>query len=81
MSVSVAEDRTVLLQGVCALEDAEVLLRCLAVDPEAGVDWSACEQAHTAVIQVLLATKVRIVGFPTNSFLRDHLSAFLQPAD
>jgi hypothetical protein len=67
----------ILLSGDCPLEDAEPLLRWLAEDPGASVDWSGCDQAHTAVVQVLMAVKPRIVGSPTNSFVRKHLAEFV----
>jgi hypothetical protein len=74
MSVTLAEDGRILLEGVCAIEEADALLRHLSERPEASVDLSGCEQAHTAVIQVLLAARPRIVGRPTEPFLVRHVA-------
>lgn len=74
MTVIASSDGMIQLVGLCAIEDAEALLLSLAQDPGAGVDWSACEHAHTAVIQVLLAVRPRMVGLPRNAFLCDHIA-------
>ena len=79
MSVTV-EDGVIRLQGVCPIEDAEVLLRTLLENTGASVDWSGCDQAHGAVIQVLMAAKPVIVGSPTDHFLRRHLTGALSVA-
>ena len=73
MTVTISPTRTVELAGVCSVEDAEILLQYLLSVPHACVDWSACEAAHSAVIQVLLLAKVRPQGSPTSQFLRDHV--------
>jgi len=78
MTVTVSPDGLILLQGACPLEDAEVLVRRLSDDPAANVDWSGCAQVHTAVVQVLMAARPRIVGCPTNYFIRTHLVASVQ---
>jgi hypothetical protein len=75
MSVELRGDGVVVLIGVCPIEDAEVLLRRLSDNPAVAVDWSGCEQLHTAVIQVLLAAKPQIVGQPTNKFLSEHMKS------
>ena len=38
--------------------------------PDAPVDWSACGQLHTAVVQVLLAARPPMEGNPGTPFLR-----------
>jgi len=73
MTVTVSADGVVLLQGDCPLEDAEVLLRFLSHDPETEVDWSNCENIHSAVVQVLMVGRPRIVGFPTDPIIRRYL--------
>jgi hypothetical protein len=77
MSVTLAADGVIVLEGVCLIEDAEVLLRRLSDSPGAPVDWSGCEQAHTAVIQVLMAAAPRMVGSPTEAFLREHVAPLI----
>ena len=59
------DDDVVLLEDVCAVEDAEVLMKEL----QAGatlIDWSACAYLHTACLQVLLAAGLPMRGTPAN---------------
>ena len=77
MTVILTDDRTVRLEGICTIEDAEALLRRLSDDPDAEVDWSECNQAHAAVIQVLLAARPRMIGAPRDAFLRAHVSGLI----
>lgn len=74
------EDGLIRLQGACPIEDAEVLLRGLLEHPGAAVDWSGCDQAHGAVIQVLMAARPVLVGSPTDPFLRRHLTGLTSVA-
>jgi hypothetical protein len=67
----------ILLEGDCPVEDAEMLLRLLSLNPASAVDWRACEQAHTAVLQVLLAARPVILGPPRGSFLTKWFSPAL----
>ena len=62
-------DQVIELAGECPSEDAETLLMHLLADPLARVDWSACERAHTAVLQVLLAAQRPMDGSPQGAFL------------
>ena len=77
MTVRIAPNGAVELTGTCPVEDAEILLRYLLNAPHASVDWSACESAHCAVIQVLLVAKARPQGLAKNQFLRDHIGPLL----
>ncbi len=77
MTVTLSGDGVIALHGSCPAEDAETLLRCLADEPGARVDWSACEAAHTAVVQVLLAVQPTVVGSPVSPFLREHVAGAL----
>lgn len=77
MTVHVAEDGTIVLAGNCPVEDAEALVRCLLTDPAAELDWCACEWAHTAVVQVLLASHRRTRGQPQTIFLKDWVEPLL----
>lgn len=74
MTVSVAEGGNIRLEGVCAIEDAEPLLRLVAKDRRAIVDWRSCEAAHTAVIQILLAAKPTLLGPAANPFLQNRIA-------
>ena len=62
MTVGRDQTGTVLLDGECAVEDAEPLLQMLQANPAATVDWTGCRQLHTAVFQVLLASGITPVG-------------------
>jgi hypothetical protein len=62
MSVSRSDDGTVVLAGNCDVEEAEPLLQMLVGTPEALLDWRRCMHLHTAVIQVVLAAKPRLIG-------------------
>ena len=77
MTVRVAADGTVFLEGNCPVDDAEALARLLLSDPAAEIDWHACDQAHTAVLQLLLASRRRIRGSPQTLFLRNWVEPFL----
>ena len=80
MSVRRDRDGFILLEGDCPLEDAEVLLRELGATPQAPVRWDACEQAHTAAIQVLLACGAKLKGSPQGEFLRERVEPAIRAA-
>lgn len=75
MSVWLKDDGVVVLDGDCLSEDAEPLLGHLST-PGRTVDWRACDTAHTAVVQVLIAAGAPVVGPPRGAFLR----LFVEPA-
>lgn len=62
MTVKRGDTGTVVLEGVCAVEDAEPLLQLLQATPRAVVDWTQCRQLHTAVFQVILALDIVPIG-------------------
>lgn len=62
MTVRRDESGSIILAGVCAVEDAEPLLQLLQATPDVAVDWTACSQLHTAVLQVILAAGLTPVG-------------------
>jgi hypothetical protein len=80
MTVRISVNGSVEMSGVCPVEDAEILLQFLLSAPNAPVDWSLCESAHTAVIQVLLVAEARLQGTPKNVFLKDHVGPLLENA-
>ena len=65
------------LEGICHSEDAEILLQHLLAEPTATVDWRACESAHTAVIQVLMAVKPKLLGPPAGGALGQWIQPLL----
>ena len=77
MTVQRAEDGTIMLSGICPVDDAEALVRLLLADPSAEIDWRTCDQAHTAVVQVLLLGCRRTRGPPRARFLRDWIEPLL----
>ncbi|ROP80796.1 hypothetical protein EDC65_5443 [Stella humosa] len=70
MTVLLVDSATIRLDGWCAVEDAEPLLRLLLEGPGRIVDWRQCDHAHTAVVQILLATRATLMGPPRGTFLR-----------
>ena len=80
MTVRLSPDGTIELDGICTIEDAETLQQHLLAATRATVDWRSCEQAHTAVIQVLMASKTVLRGPPAGDFLRIHLDPLMKPA-
>ena len=62
MTVGRSDTGTVVLSGVCAVEDAESLLQMLQATPAAAIDWTQCRQLHTAVFQVILASGIAPTG-------------------
>lgn len=61
---------TIGLVGACPADDAEVLLQLLLAHPTAAIDWTGCESAHAAVIQVLLVARRPLKGPAAGAFLR-----------
>lgn len=62
MTIRRSPGGTILLEGICPVEDAEPLLQMLSATPQGTVDWTQCSQLHTAVFQVLTAAKATVVG-------------------
>jgi hypothetical protein len=62
VTVRRSDASTIILDGVCSVEDAEPLLQMLQTTPAAAVDWTPCRQMHTAVLQVILASGTAPVG-------------------
>lgn len=71
MTVRTAGDGTIVLEGRCPVDDVETLMRLLALDPSAIIDWRGCEQVHTAIIQILLSARPAMRGPPGSILLRN----------
>ncbi len=71
----------VLFRDEVSVEEAEGLLEWLQKRPAAKVDLSACSHMHTANLQVLMAAKASISGWPKNAELRVWLEPVLKPGD
>jgi len=78
MTVGQGRDGEVALVGICDSGDAEILLARLLANPKSSVDWSACEAAHTAVVQVLLAAGIAPTGAPKSRDLVEILEPLLK---
>ena len=79
MSVLLTPDGEIALRGRCGSEDAGPLLEHLLTHPDAKVDWRDCEFAHTAVVQVLLASRRTVLGPAADSFLTPWVEPLLGP--
>jgi hypothetical protein len=78
MTVSLTESGVIQLTGFCELAEAETLLQMLSAQAEpVTVDWRMCENAHTAVIQVLLAVRPILIGPPASTFLTTYIAGLL----
>jgi hypothetical protein len=62
MTVRRGDNHTIVLEGVCPVEDAESLLQMLQTTPTARVRWAQCRQLHTAVLQVINASSTAPIG-------------------
>jgi hypothetical protein len=80
LTVKISADGMIALEGVCPIEDAEPLQRHLLAYPANTLDWRSCSAAHTAVIQILLAARPRLLGPPAHPFLRMHVEPLLLPS-
>jgi hypothetical protein len=74
-------DGTLVLEGVCPVEDAEVLLQLLQTNPVAVLDWTPCRQLHTAVLQVVLASGLVPLGPCGDGLVDQWLARKLSKAD
>jgi len=77
MTVHLLDTGVIELTGACPSEDAETLLQQLLLAPDAQVDWRSCESAHTAVIQVLLLARPRMLGAAAGPGLREWVQPLL----
>ncbi len=78
MTIRLADDGVIHLEGACPIEEAEPLLRLLAGQPAAAIDWRRCDHVHSAIIQLLLAARPRLIGPPADGFLARHLAGQLE---
>jgi len=78
MTVRATRTGAIELSGRCGAEDAEVLQQHLLAAPAITVEWTDCEQLHTAVLQVLLAGGPPMRGTPKSAFLAAHIAPILR---
>ena len=77
MTVRLVGDTVIELDGVCSMEDADVLLQHLLAAPLAAIDWRCCDGAHTSVVQLMLVSKAELIGPPRSEFLRNFIGSSL----
>jgi hypothetical protein len=70
MTVRSAADGMIVLEGSCPHEEAETLLQHLMGASEAVVDLRACDFAHTAIVQVLMVCRPKLLGPPLDGPVR-----------
>lgn len=81
MTVDASGSGPIRLLGECPLEDAEELVRSWLTSPGRSVDFTLCETAHTAVIQVILAVGPEIIGQPADGALSRWINSLRTGAD
>lgn len=62
MTVRRDTDGKIVLDGRCPVEDAEPLGQLLQATPDAPCDWTRCSHLHTAVVQVIMVARPRLIG-------------------
>jgi hypothetical protein len=77
MTLKVSADGVIELIGTCSSDEGEVLLQRLLETPNIMVDWRGCEAAHTAVIQVLMAARPKVLGPPAGGLLEKWVQPLL----
>lgn len=70
-------DGTAELVGAITVEDAEPLSSWLREHPRGKVAVRRCTALHTAALQALLASGVRVTGVPADPFLASHVLPLL----
>ena len=75
------DDGVIRLEGDCPVEEAETLVGLLQGACVSGADLSQCRHLHSALVQALLAFRVRIVGESQTPFIRDFVTPALDRAD
>jgi len=74
--MSITYKKTVaMMDGVCAVEDAESLWLWLLENPKGKVNLKSCSHIHSAVIQVLMKGQPTVSSWPKD----EQLSAWLLP--
>jgi hypothetical protein len=80
MPIAFLNDRAV-FGGRCAPEEADTLLDWLRRTPGGAVDLGGCPDLHTALAQVLLAARPRMLVAPPDPLLAACLGAGSAPGD
>lgn len=81
MTVQAGSDGLIELVGTCGAADADSLLQLLLAIPGATVDWRECRGAHTAVIQVLMAARPKLLGPAAGTALQEWVAPAISSPD
>lgn len=65
------------VEDVLSVEDAELLFEWSQEHPRGSLDLGACTHVHTASLQVLMATRIKIAVWPQAEALAEWLHAAL----
>jgi hypothetical protein len=80
MSVRITGE-VIRVEGVGAVADAEPILAALQEGPDRTVDLSGTTRLHSAIVQLLLACRPRIVGAPADPFYVTHIATLLDTVE
>jgi len=64
-----ADEKTIYLEGSCAIEEAEGLMGMLLGNPGVKLDLGGCDAFHTAFLQILMAGVAPVVRLPEEESL------------
>jgi hypothetical protein len=73
-------DNLAVFGDMVSVEHAETLLQWIQAHPEAAADFSGCTHVHTANLQVLMATRLRVAAWPQEEGFRMWLATAMQTA-
>jgi hypothetical protein len=76
MSVRVA-DGVIRIEGIGQVADAEPILTALLDDASRAVDLSGASRLHSAIVQLLMAFRPRVMGAPSDPFYAAHIVTLL----
>jgi len=76
MSVRLA-DGIIHVEGAGEVADAEPILAALVDDHASTVDLSRAGRLHSAIVQLLLALRPRVIGTPSDPFYASHIVTLL----
>ncbi len=54
------EKKIIIFDEVCSIDEAETLLEALTTNPKLKISLKRCTHLHTALFQVLIATKAQV---------------------
>jgi len=60
---------------ICSIDEAEALLSWSLDNPKGKINLKLCVQVHTAILQVLMATKMKVSALPEAQDLDQLLSS------